>query len=262
MAFATLDGLTVHYELIGNPKSKKLVVFSNALGTDFRIWLPVFDELSDDMSFLLYDMRGHGLTSLPDGPFTIDTLADDLIALVKHLDLRPAIYCGLSVGGLVVQAIAVKRPDLVKKLILCNTAAKIGDAETWNQRIDAIRKGGLSAVSEATMQRWFTPDFHDVRRAEVEGYRLMLERQSVEAYIRTAEAIRDADYRGVVKNLTVPTLCLAGDDDKSIPASVVQDTADIIEGSAFEIIEQCGHMPSIAQPEQLAALIEDFIRNS
>lgn len=260
MAFATLNGLTVHYELIGDPKAKNLVVFSNALGTDFRIWLPVFDELSDDMSFLLYDMRGHGLTSDPGTPFTIDTLADDLIALTDHLGLRKAIFCGLSVGGLVVQALAIRKPELVKKLILANTAAKIGDAETWNTRIETIRKGGLKSVSDATMQRWFTADFHAARAGDVAGYKIMLERQSVDAYIRTAEAIRDADYRGQIKAMTLPVLCLAGDLDQSVPANVVQDTADLIEGSAFEVLEQCGHMPSIEQPEQLAALIEDFIR--
>jgi 3-oxoadipate enol-lactonase len=260
MAFANLNGLTVHYELIGNPRAKNLIVFSNALGTDFRIWLPVFDELPDDMAFLLHDMRGHGLTSDPGTPFTIDTLADDLIALVEHLKLRPPILCGLSVGGLVVQAVAVKRPDLVKKLIVCNSAAKLGDAGTWNTRIEAIRKDGLGAIGEATMSRWFTPDFHRERAADVAGYRLMVERQNVESYIRTAEAIRDADYRAQVKDLKLPTLFLAADQDGSVPAQMVEDAADLVEGSAFEVIEACGHMTPVEQPEQLAALILDFIR--
>lgn len=260
MAFANLDGLNVHYELIGNPRAKTLIVFSNALGTDFRIWLPVFDELPDDMAFLLYDSRGHGLTSDPGTPFTIDTLADDLIALIEHLKLRQPVLCGLSVGGLVVQAVAVKRPDLVKKLIVCNSAAKIGDAETWNSRIETIRKDGLVAISEATMQRWFTPASHEERPADIAGYRTMVERQDRAAYIRTAEAIRDADYRGQVKDLKVPALFLAGDEDGSIPAQVVEDTADLVEGSAFEVLENCGHMTPVEQPEQLAALISDFVR--
>ncbi len=260
MAFASINGLTVHYELIGNPKAKKLIVFSNALGTDFRIWLPVFDELPDDMAFLLYDSRGHGLTSDPGSPFTIDTLADDLIGLVEHLKLRQPILCGLSVGGLVVQAVAVKRPDLVKKLIVCNSAAKIGDAESWNARIETLRKGGLAAISEATMQRWFTPAFHGERAADIAGYRLMVERQDVASYIRTAEAVRDADYRGQIKDLKIPALFLAADQDGSVAASVVEDTADLVEGSAYEVIENCGHMTPVEQPEQLAALIEDFTR--
>lgn len=261
MAFVTLNGLTVHYELIGNPKAKKLIVFSNALGTDFRIWLPLFDELPDEVSILLYDMRGHGLTSDPGTAFTIGDLADDLIALVEHLKLRQPIFCGLSVGGLVVQALAVKRPDLVRKLIVAHSAAKLGDAETWNARIETIRKGGLAAISEATMQRWFTPDFHRERSAEVAGYRAMLERQSVDAYIRTAEAIRDADYRGQVKDLKLATLFLAGDQDGSVAAQVVEDTADLVENSAYEVLENAGHISPVEQPEQLAALISDFIRN-
>lgn len=260
MAFATLNGLTVHYELIGNPRAKTSIVFSNALGTDFRIWLPVFDELPDDMAFLLYDSRGHGLTSDPGTPFTIDTLADDAIALIGHLGLRQPILCGISVGGLVMQAVAIKRPDLAKKLIVCNSAARLGDAETWNGRIDAIEKGGLAAVSQATLERWLTPDFRDARPADVAGYRTMLERQDVGSYIRTAEAIRDADYRGQVKHLKLPSLFLAGDRDTSVPARAAEDTADLVEGSAYEVIENCGHLTPVEQPEQLAALIGDFIR--
>lgn len=260
MAFATLNGLTVHHELIGNPNAKKLIVFSNALGTDFRIWLPVFDELPDEMAFLLYDTRGHGLTSDPGTPFTIDTLADDLIALIEHLRLRMPILCGLSVGGLIVQAVAVKRPDLVRKLIVCNSAAKLGDAESWNSRIETIRKDGLGAITQGTMERWFTPDFHGERPADVEGYRLMVERQDAQSYIRTAEAIRDADYRASVKDLKVPALFLAGDQDGSVSAKTVEDTADLVEGSAYEILENCGHMTPVEQPEQLAALIADFIK--
>ena len=260
MAFATINGLTVHYELIGSPKAKKLIVFSNALGTDFRIWLPLFDELPDDVSVLLYDLRGHGLSGDDGKAFSIDDLADDLIALVEHLSLRRPIFCGLSVGGLVAQAVAVKRPELVRKLIVCNSAARIGDAETWNARIETIRKDGLAAISEATMQRWFTPAFHQERAADVAGYRTMLERQDRGAYIRTAEAVRDADYRAGVKDLKLPALFLAGDQDGSVPAKVVEDTADTVENSAYEVLEQCGHMPSIEQPEQLAALIADFIK--
>lgn len=260
MAFANLNGLTVHYELIGNPRAKTLIVFSNALGTDFRIWLPVFDELPDDMAFLLYDSRGHGLTSDTGTPFTIDTLADDAIALVEHLRLRQPILCGISVGGLVMQAVAVKRPDLAKKLIVCNSAAKLGNVETWNGRIDAIKNGGLAAVSQATTERWFTPDFRSARPADVSGYRLMVERQDAASHIRTAEAIRDADYRGQVKNLTLPSLFLAGDQDASVAMQAVEDTADLVEGSAYEMIENCGHMTPVEQPEQLAALITDFVR--
>jgi len=194
MAFAAINGITLHYELIGDPDAKNLVVFSNSLGTDFRIWLPVFDELGDDVSVLLYDSRGHGLSGLGDKPFTMDDLVEDLIALVDFLDIKKAVFCGLSVGGMVVQGLWKKRPDLVRKVILCDTAPRIGTAEIWNGRIDAIRKGGLDGIGAGVMERWFTKDFHEERAEDLSGYRLMLERQSAEGYIGTCEAIRDTDF--------------------------------------------------------------------
>lgn len=262
MAFATINGITLHYELIGDPDAKNLVVFSNSLGTDFRIWLPLFDELGDDVSVLLYDSRGHGLSGLGDKPFTMDDLVDDLIALVGYLDIGKAVFCGLSVGGMVVQGLWKKRPDFVRKIILCDTAAKIGTSEIWNGRIDAIRKGGLASIGASVMERWFTKDFHEERAEDLSGYRLMLERQSAEGYIGTCEAIRDTDYSAIPPTIAVPTLCVVGDQDGSTPPDLVRATAAMIPGARFEIIEGCGHIPCVEQPERLAALIEPFVRKA
>ncbi|MGV8937936.1 MAG: 3-oxoadipate enol-lactonase [Allorhizobium sp.] len=260
MAFAEINGITVHYELIGDPDSKNLLVISNSLGTDFRIWLPLFDELGEDVSVLLYDSRGHGLTGLGDGPFTMDDLVDDLIALVDDLEIRKATFCGLSVGGLIVQGVWEKRPDLVKKIILCDTAAKIGDADTWNTRIDAIKQNGLASIGESVMQRWFTDAFHEDRPEDLAGYRLMLERQPVEGYVNTCAAIRDADFSASAPTITVPTLCIVGDQDGATPPALVRATADMIPGARFEVIEGCGHIPCVEQPEQLAALLQKFLK--
>ena len=260
MAFADINGITVHYELLGEPTAKKLIVFSNALGTDFRIWLPVFDELDDDISFLLYDSRGHGLTGTGKTPFAMGDLVDDLIGLVEHLGIQRATFCGLSVGGIIAQGVWAKRPDLVKKLILCNTAPKVGSDDLWNTRIGAIRKGGIAGLVDSIMERWFTADFREERTTDLAGYGTMLERQPVEGYIATCAAIRDADYAESTKTIDVPTLCVAGDQDGSTPPELVRDLAGLIEGSKFEIIEDCGHIPCIEQPEQLAALIQAFMK--
>jgi len=260
MAFAEINGITMHYELIGDADSKHLLVFSNSLGTDFRIWLPLFDELGEDISVLLCDSRGHGLSEVGDKPFSIEDLADDLIALVDALEIKKATFCGLSVGGLVVQALWQKRPDLVKKLVLSNTAAKIGDDASWNTRIDAIRKDGIAGMSAGIMQRWFTESFHEERPEDVAGYRLMVERQPLAGYIHTCAAIRDADYTASAPSISVPTLCIVGDGDGSTPPDLVRAFADLIPGARFEVIEDCGHIPCIAQPEALAALLQTFVK--
>ena len=262
MAFAKINGITVHYELIGNPASKKLVVFSNSLGTDFRIWLPIFDEMADDVSFLLYDSRGHGLTETGNPAFTMADLVDDLIGLVDHLGIKKAIFCGLSVGGIIVQGLWGKRPDLVKKLILCDTAPKIGTAESWNARIDAINANGISSVAAAVMERWFTPDFHAEQPDELAGYTTMLVRQPVEGYVGTCAAIRDTDFTEITRSIAVPTLLVVGDQDGSTPPDLVRAAAALISNAEFAVIEGCGHIPCIEQPEQLAALIDAFIRKA
>lgn len=260
MAFATINGITVHYEFIGDPGARHTIVFSNSLGTDFRIWLPLFDELGDDVSVLLYDSRGHGLTGLGGTGFVMEDLVDDLVGLVDHVGIEKAVFCGLSVGGMVVQGLWRKRSDLVRKLVLCDTAPKIGTAETWNDRIDAIRKSGLAAVSDGIIERWFTSSFHEERRADLAGYRLMLERQSPMAYIRTCEVIRDTDLSAIPPTIAVPTLCVVGDRDGSTPPDLVRGMGDMIPGARFEVIEGCGHIPCVEQPQRLAALIEPFVK--
>lgn len=259
MAFAEINGITVHYEMLGDPAAKNVLVFSNSLGTDFRIWLPLFDEMSEDISVLLYDSRGHGLTGM-DGAFTMDDLVDDLVGLVDYLEIKKAVFCGLSVGGIIVQGLWKKRPDLVKKLVLSNTAPKIGSAETWNGRINAIAEGGLSGISANVMERWFTPAFGEERPEELAGYRLMMERQLTAGYVHTCEAIRDTDLTAIPPTITVPTLCIGGDQDGSTPPDLIQAMASAIPGARIEIIEGCGHIPCVEQPEQLAALLQTFIK--
>ncbi|MBR0557560.1 3-oxoadipate enol-lactonase [Ciceribacter sp. L1K23] len=258
MAFANVNDTTVHYEMIGDASARKVIVFSNSLGTDFRIWLPLFDELEDDVSILLYDSRGHGLSGLGPSPFMMDDLVDDLIGLVEHVGISKAVFCGLSVGGLIVQGLWRKRPDLVRRMILCDTAPKIGTADVWNARIDAIDKGGLESISQSVMERWFTPAFRTERPEELSGYRLMMERQSINGYVQTCKALRDTDFTDVLPTITVPALFVVGDEDGSTPVDLVRRAADGVPGSRFEVIAECGHIPCVEQPEALARLIRSF----
>src|SRR3569623_668958 len=142
MQFARLNGVSLHYQLIGSPASQPLLVFANSLGTDFRIWRDVIVRLAGDYAILTYDMRGHGLSDVGTTPYSMELLADDLAALLDHVGGREAIICGVSVGGMVAQQLCVRRPDLVGALILCDTAAKMGDAKSWTARIAAIERAG------------------------------------------------------------------------------------------------------------------------
>ncbi len=262
MAFADINGIVIHHEFLGDPDARTVLVFSNSLGTDFRIWLPVFDELDEDVAILVYDKRGHGLSGSGTSPYAMEDHVNDLIGLVESLGIEKAIFCGLSVGGLIVQGLHVRRPDLVRGLILCDTAAKIGTEALWNSRIAAVKKAGIASFSDSILERWFTAGFRETRRTDLEGYRAMLERQPAEGYTGTCAAIRDADFTADAGHINVPVLCVAGDQDGSTPPALVKELAGLIKGSTFEIIENCGHIPCVEQPEALAGLITKFIRKT
>jgi len=259
MAFAEINGINLHYEYLTEFEDEPVVVFSNSLGTDFRIWLPLIDELTDNWSMLLYDKRGHGLSDIGKPASTIEDHADDLIGLLAHLGIKKAIFCGLSVGGLIVQSLYAKKPGLVEKIVLCDTAHKIGTADMWNGRIDTAKTAGIASMADAILERWFTKDFHANRKAELAGYRNMLTRQAPEGYANTCAAIRDADFTALAPNIKVPVLCIVGDQDGSTPPELVKSTADLIPGSEFEVIAGAGHIPCVEQPAALAELLASFI---
>ena len=254
----TVNGSMLHYQLDG-PQHLPLLVFSNSLGTDLRIWDALLPLLAAHYRFLRYDKRGHGLSACPPAPYQLDEHINDLIGLLDALDVRQAVLCGLSVGGMIVQGVAARRPELVSQLILCDTAHKIGPAQGWDDRIKTIRTHGLEYIADAVMERWFAAEFRTSKPTDLALWRNMLARTPVEGYVGTCAAIRDADLTESTAKLTQPTLCLVGDQDGATPPALVESTAALIPGSRFAVIKNAGHLPCIEQPAQLASLMLEFL---
>lgn len=252
------DGTVLHFQTIGAPEGRPALVFSNSLGTDFRIWRDVIVRLAGEFTILTYDTRGHGLSDLGDTPYSIADHAADLAAIMEHSGLSNAYVCGLSVGGLIAQELQAIRPDLVKALIFCGTAAKIGDAQSWDARIGAIKEQGIAAIADAILERWFTPDFRNPDNADFAGYRNMLLRQPVEGYLATCAAIRDFDRTAFTGQINVPVLCAVGDQDGATPPELVGAFAKSIPGARFEIIKGAGHIPCVEAPAYMAEMIRAF----
>jgi 3-oxoadipate enol-lactonase len=261
MQFARINDVSIHYQIIGGPADKPVLVFVNSLGTDFRIWRDVIVRLAGDFGIVLYDQRGHGLSGVGQTPYSLDDLTVDLAGLLDLLDVRNAYICGLSVGGMVAQSLSSKRPDLVKGLILCDTAHKVGTAETWNDRIERVKTEGIEAIADKVLQTWFTPAFRRPENTSFEGYRNMLVRQPTAGYVATCEAVRDADLTDVARHISVPTLCVVGDQDGSTPPNLVLSLSRLIADSQYEVIADAGHISCVEQPEALTALIRTFIRS-
>ncbi len=258
MQFLKVDDAVLHYQLIGGPPGAPVIVFSNALGTDFRIWRDVVVRLVGTFTILTYDKRGHGLSETGKGAVTIERHAEDLAAIMDHVRLDSAIVCGLSIGGLIAQQLYDDRRDLVSALLLCDTAAKIGDDDTWNSRIASVEAKGIAALADATMERWFTPAFHNDHPGDLAGYRTMLVRQPVAGYIASCAAVRDADLHERVRQIAVPTLCIVGDQDGATSPDTVADLAKSIPGARLEVIKGAGHIPPVEQPEAMASIIIAF----
>ncbi len=260
MAFVRVNGVVLHFEDRGDA-GRPAIVYSNSLGTDFRIWDEVVARLGDRFRHIRYDKRGHGLSEATPAPYAMDDHVGDLESLLQHLGVTSCAVIGLSVGGVIAQGLAAKRPDLVKAMVLMDTAHKIGTAEMWNQRIEGVTKGGIGSLADAIMQRWFTPTYRSPENADFVGYTAMLTRTTVDGYAGTCAALRDTDYTEQTKALALPVLAIVGDQDGSTPPDLVRSTADMIKGAQFRIIADAGHLPCIEQPQAVANLVGNFFRD-
>ena len=258
MAFARVNGVVLHHEVRGS-ENAPAVVFSNSLGTDFRIWNEVADALSGDYRILLYDKRGHGLSDATPAPYAMSDHVGDLSALMEHVGIGRAVIVGLSVGGLIAQGLAATHPAKVRALVLCDTAHKIGNDELWNVRIDTVTQKGIGAMADGIMERWFTPAYRKPENADFAGYTNMLVRTTVDGYAGTCAAIRDADMTESTRTLKLPVLCIVGDQDGATPPDLVRSTAELVAGARFEVIEGAGHIPCVEKPAETIKLIKDFL---
>ncbi|MFN8459470.1 MAG: 3-oxoadipate enol-lactonase [Anaerolineae bacterium] len=260
LQFASINGVTLHYRREGQSEGVPLV-FINSLGTDLRIWDGIMPAFADHYPLIRYDQRGHGLSDVPPGPYTIRALADDLSGLLDYLQVEAAILIGVSVGGMVALDMANRQPERVKALVLCDTAPTIGTAEMWHERISTLRQHGMAYLGDTILGRWFAPAFINQHRATYRGYFNLLTRTPLDGYIATCEAIRDADLSGVVGSIHIPALVVGGADDLATPPDQVRGLAEALPQARFELIEGAGHIPSLEQPTVLAAKIQQFLRS-
>ena len=252
------DGTRLAYHVAGpDDPAAPTLVFANALGTTMSIWDAVVADLPAGLRILRYDMRGHGKSSVPQPPYTMGTLISDAAAVCDAADARDVMFVGLSVGGMVAQGLAIKRPDLIRALVLSNTAARIGHAAVWQDRIEAVRRSGLAAMADAVLDRWFAGEARHGTAAET--CRDMLLGMSPDGYVGVCAAISGTDFYTTTASLRCPTLGIAGSEDKSTPPDLVRETVDLIPGSQFVLIRRAGHLPCVDQPTAFAGHLRDFV---
>lgn len=253
------NGVGLHHADQG-PEDGPAVMFANSLGTDLRLWDALLPLLPQGLRLIRYDKRGHGLSAAPPGPYSIAGLAEDAAGLIEGLGLRDVVFVGLSIGGLIGQALAARRPDLLRALVISNSAAKIGTSAMWRERIAAIRDGGLGVVAAPTMERWFSPEFRATPQLAL--WQRMLERQPADGYIACCEAIAAADLRDEAKALQLPVQLIAGSLDGSTPPELVRTTAEMIPDSRFAEIDGAGHLPCVEAAGDYARILTGFLKEA
>lgn len=256
MRMADLGDIRLHWREDGDPDGAP-VLFVNSLGTDLRMWDPMIAHLPGGLRLIRSDMRGHGLSDCPAPPYGMGALVRDAERLLEHAGATGALVVGLSVGGLVAQGLAVKRPDLVSGLVLSNTGAKIGNADIWDGRLQLLRAGGVAALTPATMERWFSAAFRATPDCAL--WRHMFERTPVDGYEGTAMAIAGTDMYSPTSGLRLPLLALAGSEDAATPPDLVRELAGLVPGAKLHLFRGAGHLPCIEQPEAYAATLAQFM---
>ena len=250
------DGTRLHIREDGDPRGRP-IVFANSLGTDLRLWDALLPLLPAGLRLIRWDKRGHGRSDVPEAPYAMGTLVGDAEAVMDALEVRDACFVGLSIGGMIAQGLAVKRPDLVARLVLSNTAAKIGSPQLWDDRIATVRRAGLEPMADGILERWFGRDFR--AGPDLAVWRERLIETPVEGYLGCCAAIRGTDFYTPTSGLRLPALAIAGSQDGSTPPDLVRETADLIPGCRFEIIPRAGHLPPIEAPEAFARLLTGFL---
>jgi len=255
----TDDGCTIHAELTG-PEQAPVLMLSNSLGTDLRMWDDQVGPFTRHFRLLRYDRRGHGKSSAPKGPYTMERLGRDVLAVLDGLGIGKINWCGLSMGGMVGMWLGANAPDRVDKLVLSNTSSFFPDKPLWDGRLKMAREKGLAGMVDANMERWFTKGFRERAAEPMRKMREMFVATPLEGYIGCGEAIRDMDHRPLLPKISAPTLVMAGQYDPATPLEGNEYIRDHIPGARLAVLE-AAHIANFEQPQAYAETVLGFLLN-
>ncbi|HXY23722.1 MAG TPA: 3-oxoadipate enol-lactonase [Candidatus Acidoferrum sp.] len=253
------NGARIHYALEGRV-GKPILVLSNSLGTNFQMWDPQAAAFQKSFRLLRYDTRGHGKSSVTQGPYSIEQLAKDVLALADALKIDRFHFCGLSMGGMIGMWLGANASHRLGKLVLCNTAAKIGSAEMWNTRIETVRKQGMKPVAAAAIERWFSPAFRQKNPPSIASTHKTLEETSLEGYAANCAAVRDFDFRERLCAIRTSTLVISGTHDPATPPADGQFLTKNIPNARFVELN-AAHLSNIEDAERFTREVVNFLNS-
>ena len=260
MPAVTLADGELNYRLDGDA-ALPVLVLSNSLGTDLHMWDAQIDAFSQHFQVLRYDTRGHGKSLVTEGIYSIEQNGRDVLALLDALGIEQAYFCGLSMGGLIGQWLAINAPERLKRVVLCNTAAKIGGPDIWNPRIEMVLRDGpaaMLALRNASIARWFTPEFAEAETAKVEAVVGMLAATSPQGYAANCAAVRDADFREQLSSIKLPLLMVCGTEDAVTTPADGQFIVERVAGA--QLVEfHAAHLSNVEAGDAFSQAVLDFL---
>jgi 3-oxoadipate enol-lactonase len=251
------DGCPLHVEVEG-PQEAPVLMLSNSLGTDLHMWDAQAPVWLRHFRMVRYDRRGHGKSGVTPGPYSMERLGRDALAIMDALQLAQVNWCGLSMGGMVGQWLGAHAPQRIDKLILANTTYYYPDKKPWNDRIAMLRTSGLPAIADGVMKLWFTADFRSTASATVARMKEMLVATPLDGYIANCEAVRDMDHRSMLAKIKAPTLVIAGRQDAAIPLEAATFIRNQVPGAALTMID-AAHISNVEQPGVFSAEVLGFL---
>ena len=257
MPYADCGGVQLYYELAGREDNPWLVL-SNSLGTTLHMWDDILPRLAEEFRILRYDIRGHGLSSVPPRPYSLADLGNDLLSLLDELNIARCHFCGISISGLLGMCLGIHAPHRVERLILTNTASRIGTEAGWNDRIAQVLHGGTVSIADAGMQRWFTPGFRGRAPQRVAEMRAMMSAISTEGYAGCCAALRDTDQTADLHRILAPTLVVSGTFDPGTTVADGKALAQRIRGSQYLELATA-HLSPVEAPEEFSNAVLNFL---
>jgi 3-oxoadipate enol-lactonase len=252
------DGCPLNVEIAG-PERAPVLMLCNSLGTDLHMWDPQVEAFTQDFQLVRYDRRGHGKSGAPKGPYSMDMLGRDALAIMDGLGLKKVSWCGLSMGGMVGQWLGANAPERIERLVLSNTNCYYPIKDPWNDRIKFVSEKGLAAIVGPNMERWFTKDFREREPATIERMTEMFVQTPLEGYLGCCAAVRDMDHRALLPKITAPTLIIAGRDDVATPVENAIYIQTRIPGAALTVLEAAAHISNVEQPGTFTGEVLGFL---
>ena len=256
-----VNGININYQIDG-PESAPWVTLSNSLGTTHRMWDAQIEALTEHYRVLRYDKRGHGETDVPEGPYSFELLADDVLALLEALNITQTHFIGLSMGGMTGMTMGVENPSVLRTLVLCDTSSEnpLGGAAQWQERIDAIRAGGsMEALVESTLQRFLTPETVSTRPEAADAVRDMVRTTPMQGYIACCQAIAKLNLTSRLPQINIPTLVVVGAEDPATTVTMAETIHQHISGSELEVLQNAAHLSNIDQTDAFNKTVLDFL---